>query len=375
MRWRRVTQPTPPDLDDGLSSRSDRKMSLLYRHPFQIGFFLAIGAITAYGMLTVVTRLQNIVVLLLLALCIALGLNPAVEWFHRRGLRRGLCVILVVLLALIIVGLALTAVVPVAITQINQLISTNFLDVLLKNPQINEWDKQFHFIDQLNTFITDNWQDLAGGLAGGVVGATTAVATGVFSVIFTTVMTLYFLASLPTLKEVIYRLAPSSRRPRVRYLANEMLNRIGGYVSGLFIVALLDSTFTLIYLNIAGLAGFPGLAGVSLALAAMVAMLAFVPLVGSTIYIIVIVIVAFSYSPTLGVVTLIVYLVYSQMDAYLIQPRIFSRSVKVPGVMIVVAAVSGGFLFGMIGAILAVPTMAALLLLYREVLIPHLDRS
>ena len=68
-------------------------------------------------------------------------------------------------------------------------------------------------------------------------------------------------------------------------------------------------------------------------------------------------------------------LAYQQFDAYFIQPRIFARSVQVPGVLVILAAVSGGLLLGLVGAILAIPTMAALLLLYREVLLPHLDRN
>jgi len=86
-------------------------------------------------------------------------------------------------------------------------------------------------------------------------------------------------------------------------------------------------------------------------------------------------IVAFSFGQTTGLIVVIALLAYQQFDAYFIQPRIFARSVQVPGVLVILAAVSGGLLLGLVGAILAIPTMAALLLLYREVLLPHLDRS
>jgi len=375
-RWRRVTQPTP-DMDDGLSSLGDRKHSLLYRHPFQIGFFLAAGAFTAWGVVIAAVQLQSIILLVLASLCIALGLNRAVEWFHRRGIRRGLCVLIVIVLALIIFALALWAVVPLIVAQSNKLVelAPGWVDALRTNPQIANLDSQFDIIGQLTTFVTNNWKDLAGGVSGGVIGTVNAVAGAVFSVVFGVVLTLYFLIVLPKFKEFIYQLAPASHRPRVKYLANETLTRVGGYVSGLFLVALLDGTFSLIYLNIVGLVGFPGLTAVSLALAVMVALLAFIPLVGSTIYIIILVLVAFTYSPTLGVVTLIVYLVYQQTDAYIIQPRIFAHSVKVPGIVIVLSVISGAFLFGFVGAVLAVPFAGALLVLYREVLVPHLDRN
>ena len=374
--WRRTTQPTPPDLDELTHHPGrDHKSTLLDRGPFTIGFFLAIGALFAYGLLQAASQLQSIIVLVLLSLAIALGLNPAVEWLHRRGIRRGLCVLLVILALLLIVGLVVWAVVPVASTQISYLYdrAPEYLNSLRQNPQIAAFDQEYQVISKVTQYLTSG--DFLNGLFGSLAGATSVIANVVFSVILTIVLTVYFLASLTTFKEVIYRLAPSSKRTRVRFLANEMLKRVGGYVSGLFLVVLIDSAFALIFLNVVGLFGFQQITNLSLALACIVAILALIPIVGSTIWIIVITIVNFSFSPTLGVVTLAILLVWQQVDAYVIQPRIFSRSVKVPGILIILAAASGYALLGMMGAILAVPIMAALMLLYREVLIPHLDRS
>ena len=102
---------------------------------------------------------------------------------------------------------------------------------------------------------------------------------------------------------------------------------------------------------------------------------AFIPLVGPTIAMLIVAVVAFSTSTTTGIITIIFFVVYQQVDAYLIQPRIFQRSVNVPGPLIVIAALSGGILFGIPGALIAIPTMASALLIYREVLIPALDRA
>ena len=86
-------------------------------------------------------------------------------------------------------------------------------------------------------------------------------------------------------------------------------------------------------------------------------------------------IVAFSVSPVTGLIMLGWFLLYMQIDSYVIQPRVFQRSVNLPGVVAILAAVSGGALYGLMGAILAVPTAAALMLVYQEVLVPALDRS
>jgi len=368
-RWRRITQPTPPDVDQGRGRGGDTRVSLLDRNPLQIGFFLTIGAMAAYGLVTAVFTLRSILVLVLLSMAIALGLNPAVSWLHHRGVRRGFAVLMVALGLILLLVLGGWALVPVVSEQVNKLMlqAPDYLQNLRNNPQIAALDAQFGVIDKAVSYLTSG--DLISGLFGGLVGAGQAVAGVVFSVIITIVLTLYFLTTLPSIKEVIYQLAPASRRPRVRYLANEMFKRVGGYVSGLFTVVLIAMSVAFLFLNLVGLGQY------SLALAVVVGMFEFVPVVGTTISMVIVSIVAFAFSTTQGFVTLAFFLVYQQVDAYFIQPRVFSRSVQIPAVLVMLAATSGALLLGLIGAILAIPLTAALMLLYREVLVPHLDRT
>jgi predicted PurR-regulated permease PerM len=366
-RWRRITQPTPPDFNPGTSDDT-AGVSLLDRNPFQIGFFGTIGAMAAVALVTTISSLGSILLLVVFAFALALGLNPAVSWLHARGLRRGLAVLTVALVALILLGLATWALVPVIIQQVELLITQApiFLENLRQNPQIAALDAQYKVIDKAVEFVSSGaW---ISGLFGGLLGAGQAVATGTFSVIITMVLTLYFLITLPSIKDVIYQLAPASRRPRVRYLANEMFKRVGGYVSGLFTVMLLWMTITVIFLNIVGIGEY------AVALMVVVGLLALIPVVGTTTATIILSIVAFTFSPTTGFITLGFFLVYQQVDAYFIAPKIFARSVQIPAVLVMLAAIAGGMLVGILGAILAIPITAALLLLYREVLVPHLDR-
>ena len=368
LRWRRVTQPTPPDLSENASPVTAGRVSLLNRNPFTIGFFLAAGGITAYALLTSLGQLRDIIVLILLSLALALGLNPLVEWFHNRGIRRGLAVFVVAIALLLLIGLAGWAVVPVVTEQVQRLyeMAPTYLQNLNENPQIAAFDQQFQVIDRLVAFISSG--ELITSLFGGIIGAGQVVANTVFSITITVVLTLYFLTSLPTIKEVIYQLAPASRRPRTKYLANEVFKRVGGFVSGMFTVVAFWTAVSFLLFTFVGLNQF------ALALAVVVGICAFIPLVGTTIGIVISAIVAVSFSPTTLLIVVVVLLAYQQFDAYFIQPRIFSRSVQVPGVLVILAATSGGLMLGLVGAILAIPTMAALLLLYREVLVPHLNR-
>ncbi len=370
-RIRRSAQATPSEpesFDSGILADA-RSASLLYRNPFSIGFFLALGAFTAYTLATQLLRIQSVVFMVVLALFLALGLNPAVEWLHHRGLRRWLGVGLVAFVMLGLLGLALWAIVPVASEQVAGLIQNApaLLTELRQNPQINDLDARFNIINRVNEYLTSG--DLLTALFGNLVGAGQAVAGIAFSVVITTVLTLYFLASMPSLKEFIYQLAPASKRPRVRYLATEIFNRIGGYLTGLFIIVSCTTLAAFVFMNIVGLGQY------SLALAVIVALCAFIPLVGLTLSMTIVSIVAFAVSPTTGLITLIYFLLYMQFDSYVIQPRVYQRSVNLPGVVAILAAVSGGALYGLMGAILAVPTAAALTVLYQEVVVPALNRS
>ncbi|RXW33318.1 AI-2E family transporter [Propioniciclava flava] len=327
------------------------------------------GGLLAFGMLAALSALQSVVLMGVLSLFLALGLNPAVEWFTRRGAPRGLAVAIVALTLVALLVLGAWAVLPLLTEQVNALVLSfpAYLQGLRENPSVADLDAQFQLINRASQALTSGaWVE---GMFGGILGAGVAIVNVLFSAFVTLVLTLWFLAFLPGIKNTIYQLAPASRRPRVRYLAGEVFRRIGGYMSGLFLVVSLAAGSAFIFLNLVGLGSY------SLALAVVVAGFAFIPLVGPTIAMLIVAVVAFSTSVTTGVITVVFFLVYQQIDAYLIQPRIFQRSVNVPGPLIVIAALSGGILFGIPGALIAIPTVASALLIYREVLIPALDRA
>lgn len=370
-RLRRGSQVTPPDpTHEPDGDDTPPPTSLLYRNPFQIGFLLTLGGLLAFGMLAAIAALQSIVLMGVLSLFLALGLNPAVEWFVRRGAPRSLAVVIVALTLVVVLALGAWAVLPLLIEQVNGLVSSlpSYLQGLRENPAVAELDEQFEIINRITQVLSSGaWFD---GLFGGILGAGVAIANILFSMFITLVLTLWFLAFLPGIKNTIYQMAPASRRPRVKYLAGEVFRRIGGYMSGLFIVVALASGSAFIFLNIIGLGQY------SLALAVVVAGFAFIPLVGPTISMLIVALIAFSIKDLIAaIITIAFFLIYQQVDAYLIQPRIFQRSVNVPGPLIVLAALSGGILFGIPGALIAIPTVASALLIYQEVLVPALDRA
>jgi len=184
-----------------------------------------------------------------------------------------------------------------------------------------------------------------------------------------TVMTLYFLAGLDQAKSALYRLAPASRRDRVRKLGDRVIDGVGGYVSGAFVVALCAGVSSLIFLFAVGMGNY------AVALAFVVALLDVIPMIGATIGAVIVTAIGFATDPTIGILCVIFYVIYQQVENYLIYPRVMSKSVDVPGVVTVIAALVGASLLGVVGALLAIPTAAALLMLTREVFVRQQDVS
>jgi predicted PurR-regulated permease PerM len=169
------------------------------------------------------------------------------------------------------------------------------------------------------------------------------------------------------MKHAAYQLAPASRRERVSLLGDRILRNIGGYVSGAFVVALCAGLSTMVFLIVVGLGSY------AVALALVVALLDVIPMIGATIGAAIVCMIGFATDPTTGLICVAFYVAYQQLENFLIYPRVMSRSVEIPGAVTVIAALIGGTLLGVVGALLAIPTAASILLLVREVFLPRQD--
>ncbi len=352
-----------------LEAAPHRRTPLNAMSPLRIGFLGAVGVLLAIALAQAVLRSQSILILVLIALFIALGLNPLVRMLTRAGLKRGLAVLVVLLGAVLVFALAAFAIVPVFIDQISNLVRTgpDILQDTLRNPQVNALNERYQVVDRARDALSSG--GLASGVFGGLVGAGMAVLGALLSGFTLLILSLYFLVSLPAIKNAIVRLAPASRRNRTSYLSEQIFARISSYISGTFVVAAIAGIISYVFLLVIGLGEY------ALALAVLVAILDIIPLIGASIAALVIVIVAFVQSPTTGIIALVFYLLYQQFENYVVQPRVFKKAVDVPGVLVVIAALIGGTLLGVVGALLSVPVAAVALLILREVAQPRLDAS
>ncbi len=161
---------------------------------------------------------------------------------------------------------------------------------------------------------------------------------------------------------------PASRRPRAILIGDEILAKVGAYALGNVIISVIAAIGTLIWLEIVGVP-YP------LLLAIFVAVFDLIPIVGSTIAGVVVAAVALTVSLQVSIATIVFFIAFRLFEDYVLVPRIIGRAVEVPALVTVVAVLLGGAVFGIIGALVAIPVAAAVQLLARELLFPRLDQA
>jgi predicted PurR-regulated permease PerM len=340
----------------------------LRRHSaFYMGFTGAAGAILAIWLGRQILSIGNILVLIVVAMFLAVGLNPAVEFFQRRGVRRALAVLIVAAGVLLALSGFVVALVPVITDQVTTIgdRAPGWFDQVRNNEAVHDLNERYGVVDRVQKALEGGgWTDR---VFGGVLGVGLAVLSAIANTFIVIVLTLYFLASLPSIKQFFYRLAPASRRDRVTRLGDRILANVGGYVSGAFLVASAAGISSLVFLVAVGMSEY------AVALAVVVALLDVIPMIGATLGAAVVTAIGFAEDPRIGLACLVFYLVYQQFENYVIYPKVMARSVDIAGSVIVIAALVGAALLGVVGALLAIPTAAAAQLLLHEIFLRRQD--
>lgn len=340
-------------------------------HPFYFGFLAASGAILAITLLRALASASDVFILLIIAIFLAAGLNPLIQFQVKRGMKRAWAIATVALSVIATAALFIWLVIPPVITQVNNFINAlpSTIASLTNNDQIAALNEKYEVIDNLQSRATEWIADgqLFTTLFGGVIGVGRTVLSGTFALLTVFVLTLYFMAALPNFLKVIWRIAPASRRDRVSAIGNAIVYRIGVFVGSQILIATTAALFITGYGLVLDIP-------YATALGMVVFFAGLIPLVGHFIGASVFTLVALTVSPGTALAALIGYGLYQQIENYLVVPRIMKRSLSIPGIVTIIAALLGSALFGLIGAILAVPMAAALLLILEEVVFPKSDR-
>lgn len=335
---------------------------------FRGGFVATLGALTALALGAAVMSLTYAITLVFAAFFIALGLDPLVRKLEGWGLSRVKAVLCVLAGFLIFAALVFSLVIPLLVTEGHKFIVSlpGNLDrieeqawFLSLNERLDgallpglEWVQKTIADPSTWLFVGNGALKVGFGVANAVVGT-----------LFVTVLTMYFVTSLEQMKGSFYALVPASRRDRVVEISEEIAASVGSYLSGMSILAALNATFTFLLLTFMNVP-FAAVLGV---LALPITM---IPLVGSVISAAIVTVVALIASPSTGLVVFLVMVAYMQIEAYILTPRIVGKAIKIPGSMVLIGAMVGGTLAGLLGALVACPASASILLILKKVVVP-----
>lgn len=313
---------------------------------------------------------RSVLTLVLVAVFLAAGLDPAVRKLEGFGLKRGQAVAVIFLaVTLFLMGFAI-AVIPSLVEQVTTF-ATNLpsyvQDLAERYPRIRDYVSENNISERLQS-ATGQIPSVIGGSFGRVLGVAGSVLGSLFKLLTLLILTIYFLLSFSRLRHGSMKLVPRTRRARVQKLADPILEKIGGYIAGQITIALIAGVLAFLFLAIAGVPS-------PIAFALWVSLAALIPLVGATFGAIPAVIVAFFTSLTLGIATLVYFIVYQQIENYIIQPRIMTKAVDISPAAVLLAALIGGSLLGFVGALMAIPAAASLKLIVQEVVLPKLETA
>jgi len=346
------------------------------QNPFRIGLFATLGALVAIAIGGAIGSLATIITYVGAALFLALGVDPLVSWLEKHGWKRPVAILVVLVGILGIVAGFVLAIIPVIADQVSNLIERgpDLFDELINQRALENWWNDtlpwLPFADVV-TNVTDFFNENLGAITGGVLTTVIGIASGAFGAVIVLILMLYFVASLASIKRGLYTLVPATKREKFIDLAEQIMESVGRYVVGQVAMGLTNGILSIIFLTVLG-----WILGDPIEYAVLLAFIAFlfslIPLVGTITgsIVITLAVLAFDGWPAVLIVG-IWYLIYMQVEAYVISPNVMNRAVKVPGVVVVVAALAGGTLLGILGALIAIPVAAAILLIVKQVVIPR----
>jgi predicted PurR-regulated permease PerM len=337
------------------------------------GFGWTLGALAAIATGFALYGLRGIVVSIFIAAFITVGLDPLIRFLQRHHFTRGVALLTVILLVVALVVAIIWVVLPLVIDQI-ELLATSIPKEIDELKQAGWFDPANaasngvigNFLTWLGQFLTNPqvWANVLNGIVDFGLGLVSGISAGFFVFI----LVIYFLATYDVTKQAAYKLVSASHRDTFVGFAERILQNIGKYLSGMVTVAFINAVWSFLLLVVTGVPG-----------AFLIALIAFfvtlIPLVGTVLTTIGMTIIAFIHSPVSALVVLLAMLVYMQVESYVIDPKIMGKAVQVPGSVVLISAMAGGALFGLAGALVAIPVSASIILIIREVVWPAKERS
>jgi predicted PurR-regulated permease PerM len=327
---------------------------------------LVVGILIAtYVVLQVVWVARHVFSWVFIAVFLALALNPAVNRLERRLGRRGPATGIVFLAALaIIVGIGFLFI-PTLVNEVDDFARKvpDYLDDLTKGRgRLGFLQERYHRVDRAREALEKGGASRLFGISGTALSLVSGIVSTVVGILTIAFMTFFMLLEGPKWVERFYSLLGPESQRRWRSVGHDIYRTVGGYVTGNLLISLIAGTLTTIVLLVTNVP-------FAFALGLIVAILDLIPLAGATIAAIIVGTVAFlSSGLTVGLIVVVFFIVYQQVENHLIQPLVYGRTVQLSPLAVLIAVLIGAELAGVLGALAAIPVAGALQVLLLDFL-------
>jgi predicted PurR-regulated permease PerM len=303
---------------------------------------------------------RHVISWIFIAAFLALALNPAVDRLETRVKRRGIAtgiVYLATLAAFVGIGWLF---VPTLVHQVNDFAGKvpDYLHDLTKGRgRLGFLQEKYHLVDKARKALREGGASKLFGLS----GTALALAKGVVNVVVAT-LTIAFLTLFMLLEgrrwidSFLSLLRPEARR-RWHAVGYDIYRTVGGYVTGNLVISLIAGTLTTVVLLITGVP-------YAVALGLIVAILDLIPLAGATIAAIIVGSVAFLHSVPAGIIVVVFFVVYQQVENHILQPVVYGRTVQLSPLVVLISVLIGAQLAGVLGALAAIPVAGSLQVIF-----------
>jgi predicted PurR-regulated permease PerM len=314
-------------------------------------------------LIEIIQAARGILIWIFVALFLALALNPAVEWLLARGVkRRGTAVAITFIGAIVLIAALAATIVPTIVAQVNDFVDAvpGYVDRLAAGEgRLGFLEREYQITDRVREALSEGGASRVLGLSGTALAVTKGVVTAVIATVTIAFLTLFMLLEGPAWMERLYGLLPAEKQPRWRAIGHDIYRTIGGYVTGNLTISLIAgivSTAVLLAVDVP----------YAVALGLLVAILDLIPLAGATIAAIVVSTVAFLDATTSGVIVLVFFIVYQQLENHVLQPVVYGRTVQLSPLAVLIAVLIGAELAGVIGALAAIPVAGTVQVILRD---------
>ena len=352
-------------------ARNTSVVGMRLNKPFATGFLVVGGGLVVIALAMVFLSLSSVLMSITLSLFLALGMMPVINQLKKRGLSHLVSVLVVVVLFVLVVAGLLAAVIPALVRQFNDLIAG--VPAALHAVQQTEWyswiSQQFGIsvtdqaLKAIENYVTaENLMAISGGILHVGFGVVNGISAGFLIV----VLTLYFVSTLDSIKSALVRLIPAYRRPVFTSTLEDIIYTVGRSVAGSVTLSAINAGVVFVLFLLLG-------SKITILLAIAAFFISLIPMIGSVLFLFIGTFAGLLMGPSQAVVFALSYFIYIQLEAYQVTPRVMGKAVNVPGILVIIAAMAGAALMGLLGALLSIPVTASVLIIVRKLVVPKAD--